>query len=67
MYCVSLIDGYPNEQIARQLKLTARTIDFYILNVQKMLNCQSREDMIHKLQKLNFAQLVNVIASKELL
>lgn len=45
--------GKTAKQIAKQLDLSHRTVEFYIDNIKKKLDCYSRSELITKALKLN--------------
>lgn len=60
---VCLLRGKTFNEAARMLKLSPRTIEFYVKNMKIKLNCKSRSELIEKILNSEFVQHVdNVLA-----
>ena len=46
-----LLEGMSNKQIAWQLQLSTRTIEFYLDNVKSKLSCKNKTQLIVKLAR----------------
>ena len=46
-----LLEGMSNKQIAWQLQLSTRTIEFYLDNVKSKLSCKNKTQLIDKLAR----------------
>lgn len=47
--CLLLLQGYTMRGIGEELGLSARTIEFYLNNIKKKLNCKRRDQLVFKL------------------
>lgn len=66
--CVALLmHGENNPAIATRLKLSSRTVEYYIKNVRFKLNCHSRGHLIEIISKTEFVNSVSGILAKLLL
>lgn len=57
--CVALLlQHLTNEEMARRLNLSPRTVEFYIKNMRQKLNCHSKIHLIDCIQKTSIMQLM---------
>lgn len=45
---VKLLNGKCNNEVAREMELSKRTIEFYIKNMKSKLHCHTRQELISK-------------------
>ena len=54
--CMALMmKGYTNREVAQQLQLSARTVEFYIKNMRQRLGCYSKVHLIETVRQLGFS------------
>ncbi len=54
--CMALLmKGHTNLSVAKQLKLSARTVEFYIKNMRQKLGCHNKAHLIQTVQRTNFS------------
>lgn len=52
--CLSyLTQGMTAKMIAKQLKISSRTVEYYFINIKQKFNCKTRIEVVGKLQELN--------------
>ncbi len=60
--CVAcIIKGYTNPQAAEVLDLSKRTIEFYIKNVRRKLNCRNKSELLEIIKKTSFAESIDLV------
>ena len=60
--CMALmIRGYTNPRVAAKLKLSVRTVEFYIKNMRQKLNCHSKSHLIETVRRSDFVKVINSI------
>lgn len=47
--CLLLLQGYTMRSIGIELGLSARTIEYYLNNIKKKLDCKRRDQLVFKL------------------
>jgi DNA-binding CsgD family transcriptional regulator len=63
--CVAyVIQGYTHPQAAQELKLSKRTVEFYIKNVRRKLNCRNKEELIKIVNSSDFSRIVDKMVKK---
>lgn len=55
---IELIKGKTANEIADKLKLSKRTIEFYISTIKSKLNCQSRSELMSKVYEVGISALL---------
>ncbi len=50
-----LLKGYTNERVAEELKLSARTVEFYIKNMRQKLGCHNKAHLIQTVRLSEFS------------
>lgn len=61
---MQLIRGKTSKQIADSLKLSIRTIEFYINNIKNKLACKSKSELIMKIYELGLSTMSEITTSE---
>ncbi len=54
-----MLRGYTNGETAEYLKLSSRTIEYYLKNIRNKLNCYSKIHLLRQIQKTNFMDIID--------
>lgn len=62
---VKLLSGKPNDEVASEMALSKRTIEFYIKNMKSKLHCHTRQELIDKVAKIDCVWEWDLMALEE--
>jgi len=59
-----LLKGNTSKQIAASLKLSTRTIEFYINNIKNKLGCQTKSELVRQIYEFGLATMTEMTTSE---
>lgn len=61
-----VLKGYSINEISKVVKLSSRTINFYLVDTMKKFHCNSMRELLQKINKTNFSKYIDdLIKTKE--